>query len=55
MTMTAAPVALPPRIARLLAEFCQASKTGNLQIDIKDGNIVSFKLTEIGTVDRSMR
>lgn len=54
MVMTAA-VDLPPQVARKLAEFCAAAKSGNLQLDIRNGHIVSFKLTEVGPVDKVRR
>jgi hypothetical protein len=48
----AATDALPEDVAARLAEFCAAAKSGNLQIDIKNGHIVSAKLTELFNVDR---
>lgn len=43
---------LPPQIANRLAEFCAGTKTGTLQIDIKDGRVISWKLTESGRIDK---
>lgn len=43
---------LPPEVTALLARFAAASKTGQLQLDIKDGKIVAWKLTESGRVDK---
>ena len=43
---------LPPQVARRLAEFCAAAKSGQLQLDINHGQIVSFKLTEAGRIDK---
>lgn len=51
MTMTAS-VELPPQVARLLTEFCAAAKSGVVQLDIKNGRVVSFKITETGYVDK---
>lgn len=47
----AATAELPPQVAWRLAEFCDAAKTGTLQLDIKDGHVVGYKLTESGRVD----
>lgn len=52
MMATAAPP-LPPQVARLLAEFCEAGKSGSIQLDVKNGRIVSFKFTETGYVDKT--
>lgn len=51
MTMTAT-VDLPPQVARLLNDFCSAAKSGVVQLDIKNGRVVSFKVTETGYVDK---
>lgn len=50
--MTTLTCELPPEVARRLAEFCYAAKTGSLNLDIKGGRIVGFKLTEAGRIDR---
>lgn len=42
---------LPAPIARRLAEFAAARKTGTLQLDLKDGRVVSWRITESGRVD----
>jgi len=46
---------LPAQVARRLSEFCTATKTGTLQLDIKDGNVVGWRLTESGRVDKLNR
>lgn len=53
MTMTAT-AELPPQVARKLAEFCAEQKTGTLQLDIINGKIEAWKLTESGRVDKRL-
>lgn len=53
-TLTAAMTCdLPAPVARRLAEFCASTKTGTMQLDIKDGRIIGWKLTEAGRIDKS--
>lgn len=42
---------LPEEIDARLAEFLKAGRTGNVLLDIKDGRIVAWKVTESGRVD----
>ncbi len=44
--------ALPAEIRQRLAALLGTGGTGNLAIDIKDGRIISLKLTESGRIDR---
>lgn len=53
MTMAPAIQELPVTVAMKLAEFCAGAKTGQLQLDIVNGQIVAYKLTEAGRVDRT--
>jgi len=46
---------LPSEIAARLAEFCGAKKTGTLQLDVKDGRIIVWRITEAGRVDIAKR
>lgn len=39
-------IAIPSTLSQRLQEFCAAGKSGNLQIDIKDGRISAAKLVE---------
>ena len=45
-------VQLPAPVTIRLAQFCEAKQTGTLQLDIKDGRVVGWKLTESGRVER---
>jgi hypothetical protein len=44
---------IPPEVARRLAEFRAAAKSGTLQLDIKSGRIVGFSLTESARIESS--
>lgn len=47
---------VPPEIAAKLREFLAAGKTGNVVLDIKEGRILSWKVTEYGRLgDRPAR
>lgn len=46
---------LPSPVARRLSEFCEGAKTGTLQLDIKDGRVIGWRLTESGRVDAISR
>lgn len=41
---------IPPEVAAKLADFLAARKTGKVELDIKDGKISNYRLTESGSV-----
>ena len=42
---------LPAPIARRLAEFAAARKTGRFELDVKDGRVIGWRIVESGRVD----
>lgn len=51
--MTTMACELPPQVLRVLSEFLEQRKSGNLQLDITQGEIVAYKLTVTGRFDKS--
>ena len=45
---------LPPPIPERLLAFLDAGRTGNLTLDITEGVIVAFKITESGKIKRGV-
>ena len=43
----AAPIPLPLEVASALTEFLSERRTGNIQLNIKDGKILGAHITEI--------
>lgn len=46
---------IPLPIVQRLAEFCGAAKSGNVQLDIVNGQVTGFKLTESMRFDKGKR
>ena len=51
---------VPVELAEKLREFLSAGKTGNITLNVKDGRIVGWQLTEFGRpsnghIDNSMK
>ena len=44
------PVGLPPVVVRKVAAFLAAGKTGTVELNVKEGRILAYKLTESGRV-----
>lgn len=51
MVATATSKSLPEVLVRKLHDFLAAAKTGNVTLDIKEGRILSWKMTEYGRVN----
>lgn len=47
--------ALPAQVARILEDFCAAGKHGSLTLEIKQGRVTQWKLTESGHIDSVRR
>ena len=46
-------IGMPRNLMDRIQEFLQAGHSGNVQLDIKDGRILSWKVTEYGKVHTS--
>lgn len=42
---------LPPQLWESLRAFLRAGKTGQIVLDVKDGQVLAYKLTECGRLD----
>jgi len=42
---------LPEQVQEKLVVFLREGKTGNVTLDIKDGRILAWKITEAGRID----
>ena len=40
----------PPGLFELIRAFLSAGKTGRIELDVRNGRILSYRLTEAGTV-----
>ena len=45
---TAPPI--PPEVWELIIEFLDGGKTGSITLDVKDGQVLAYKLIEAGRV-----
>jgi ribosomal protein S18 len=48
--MVTTTVVVPPELLDKIREFLSSDKTGNVTMDIKEGRILSWKITEHGRV-----
>jgi len=46
--MTVTTIAIPVELTQKIREFLLANKTGNVILDVKEGRIMSWKITEYG-------
>ena len=47
---TATDPRIPPEVLERIVEFLDAAKTGSVTLDIKDGQVLAYKLIEAGHV-----
>ena len=45
---------IPAEVWERIREFLGASKTGSVTLDVKDGKVLAWKLTEAGRVRESL-
>ena len=45
---------IPPKVWELIVEFLEKGKTGSVTLDIKDGQVLAYKLIEAGRVHDSL-
>jgi len=50
VTIHAKPVPVPPVVWQKIAAFLSAGTTGQIILDVKEGRILAYKLTEAGRV-----
>lgn len=46
---------LPPRVADKIAAFLLAGNTGQIELHVKDGRILAYKVVDCGTVAHDER
>ena len=51
MTNTAPPI--PNEVWQLIREFLAEGKTGSVTLDVKDGCVLAYKITEAGRVQEA--
>lgn len=44
------PITIPDEIIRLMTEFMGRAKTGKLELDIVEGKIAGYRITEAGRI-----
>lgn len=44
---------LPDKLAAKLRAFLEARKTGSITLDVKNGHILAWKITEAGRLDKA--
>lgn len=49
---TAERAEVPPEVRRRIALFLAAGLTGQITLDVKEGRVLAYRLTECGRVDR---
>lgn len=50
--MTVAVEMVPREVQQKIITFLQAGKTGNITLDVKEGRVLAWKITEAGRVDK---